>query len=207
MLNHPLLDRLDSLPSDLVPRESVEFRGEWSTLLRRTYRSEADVGTGSGPFVDVVDVHWRGALTASGAITGVAFLLTGDDLYWAKATEASVTLPVDVSLHAYAGYTTERATFTANIAGAYLPGVPVPGSADLAGSCALGPAVLTTGRVTCLARTHSAAFLVLLIQRSLLKFGRKRIWGVRPDIASSLPADIRELLTRRRTGYVRATNS
>ena len=204
MLNHPLLDQLDSSLSDLVPGESVEFRGEWSTPLRRIYKSEAQVGTGSGPFVDVVDLRWRGALTSSGAISGIAFLLTASNLYWVKAAEASLTLPVDVSLTAYAGYTTEGATFTASMAGAYLPGVPVLGSADLAGACALGPNVLTTGRVTCLARANSAAFFVLLIQRGLLKVGRKRLWRVRAGIATSLPAGIRELLTRRRTGFVRS---
>ena len=204
MLNHPLLDQLDSSLSDLVPGESVEFRGEWSMPSRRTYKSETQVGTGAGPFVDVVDLHWRGALTSSGAISGIAFLLTANDLYWVKAAEASLTLMVHVSLQAYAGYTTDRATFTASMAGACLPGVPISGSADLAGACALGPDVLTTGRVTCLARANSVAFLVFLIQRGLLKVGRKRLWRVRADIASLLPAGIRELLTRRRTGFVRS---
>jgi len=203
VLNHPLLDQLDSSLRAVVPAESVELRGEWTTSSRRTYRSEAQLGTGSGPLVDVVDLSWRGVLTCSSAITGIAFLLTADDLYWVKAPDASLTLPVHVSLHAYAGYTTEGATFTANLAGAYLPGVPVAGSAELRAACTLGPDVLTSGRVTCLARASSAAFFVVVIQRSLLKVGRKRIWRVRDDIASSLPAGIRELLTRRRGGVVR----
>ena len=203
-LNHPLLDQLDSSLSDLVAGESVEFRGEWSTSSRRTYKSEAQIGTGSGPFRDVVDSRWRGALTSSGPITGIAFLLTADTLYWVKAANASLTLPVEVSLHAYAGHTTEGATFTASLASAYLPGLRIPGSADLTGACALGSSVLTTGRVTCLARANSAAFLVLLIQRGLLYVGRNRLWRLRDDIASSLPAGIRDLLTRRRTGVVHA---
>ena len=109
-----------------------------------------------------------------------------------------------IAFQAHAGYTTDRATFTASMAGACLPGVPISGSADLAGACALGPDVLTTGRVTCLARANSVAFLVFLIQRGLLKVGRKRLWRVRADIASSLPVGIRELLTRRRMGFVRS---
>jgi hypothetical protein len=203
VMNHPLLDQLDSSLNDIVPGVSVEFRGEWSTPVRRTYRSEAQAGTGSGPFVDVVDLRWRGALTSADDVSGIAFLLTAHDLYWVKTAEASLTLPVDVSLHAYAGYQTENATFTARLASAWLPGVPVSCGAELAGACALGPDVVTTGRVTCLARANRAAFLVLLLQRSLLKMGRKRLWRVRDEIAASVPAGLRELLTRRRTGSVR----
>ncbi len=204
MLNHPVLDQLDSSICHVVPSESVEFRGQWTTSSRRAYKSGAQIGTGGGPFVEVVDFRWRGALTSAGPFSGIAFLLTADNLYWAKAPEVSLTLPVDVSLHAYAGYTADCATFSASLACALLPGVPVAGSADLAGACDLGPHVLTTGRVTCLARTNSAAFSVLLIQRSFLKMGRKRLWRLRDDAASSLPSGIRELLANHRTGSVRS---
>jgi hypothetical protein len=202
VLNHPLLDQLNSSIGDLVPGESVEFSGEWTNSSRQAYKSEAQIGTGSGPFVEVVDFRWRGALTSAKPFSGIAFLLTADNLYWAKAPEVSLTLPVDVSLHAYAGYTAEGATLTAGLGGAFLPGAPVAGSADLAGSCALGPNVLITGRVTCLARTSSADFFVLLIPRGLLKMGRKRLWRLREDVAASLPPGIRELLVYRRTGFI-----
>jgi hypothetical protein len=204
VLNHPLLDQLDLSIRDLVPGESVEFSDEWTTSSRRAYKSKAEIGTGSGPFVEVVDFRWRGALTSTGPFSGIAFLLTPVNLYWVKAPQVSLTLPVHVSLHAYAGYTAEGATFAASLAGASLPGAPVAGSADLAGACALGPNVLITGRVTCLARATSAAFFVLLIQRGLLKIGRKRLWRLRDDVGSSLPPDIRELLAHRRTGSVQS---
>ena len=74
------------------------------------------------PVVEVVDFRWRGALTSARPFSGIAFLLTADNLYWAKAPEVSLTLPVDVSLHAYARYTAEGATFTARLGGAFLPG-------------------------------------------------------------------------------------
>jgi hypothetical protein len=204
VLNHPLLDQLDSSICDLVPGETVEFGGEWTTSSRQAYKSEAQIGTGSGPFVEVIDFRWRGALTAAGPFSGIALLRTANNLHWAKSPEVSLTLPVDVSLHACAGYTAEGATFTARLAGAFLPGAPVAGSADLAGACALGPNVLITGRVTCLARTNSAGFFVLLIPRGLLKMGRKRLWRLRDDVASSLPPDTRELLVHRRTGSIRS---
>jgi hypothetical protein len=201
VLNHPLFDQLDSSLADLVPKEAVEFRGEWSRPSRRTYESQAQAGTGSGPFVDVVDLTWRGTLTSASAISGLVFLHAAHDLYWVKTADASLTLPVDVSLHAYAGH--DRATFTASVGGATLPGIPVPTSANLEESCALGPSVLTTGRAASLARAGTAAVVVLVIQRRLLQVGRNHLWRVRDEIASSLPPTIRDLLTRRRTGVIR----
>jgi hypothetical protein len=67
-------------------------------------------GSGSGPFVNVVDYRWRGELTGSSPVTGIAFRLTGSDMYWVKAAQASLTLPVHVSLHAYTDFLAERAT-------------------------------------------------------------------------------------------------
>lgn len=114
-MNHPLLDQLNSSIGDLVRGESVEFGGEWTKSSRQAYTSEAQIGSGSGPFVEGADFRWRGTLTSASPFSGIAFLLTADNLYWAKAQEVSLTLPVDVSLHAYAGHTAEGATFTARL--------------------------------------------------------------------------------------------
>ena len=200
--HHPLLDQLDTVLRDRVPREAVDFAGKWSKSLRRTYKSEDQLGTGSGPFAGVVDLRWRGTLTAAGPIGGIAFLLTAGSLYWVKAPEISLTLSVDVSLHAYAEYTTERATFTAGMGGAHLPGIPVPIRSDLTESCTVEAGAVTTGRVSCLAQANTAAFFVLLFPRGLLTMGRKRLWRVRDEIASSLSVGMRDLLTHRRTGSV-----
>jgi hypothetical protein len=202
--NHPLLDQLDIALRDRILREPVHFSGEWSRSSRRTYKSEAQLGTGSGPFAEVVDLRWRGTLTGAGPISGIAFLLTAGNLYWAKAPEISLTLSVDVSLHAHAEYATERATFTASMAGAHLPGIPVSITSDLAEACTIEQSVVRTGRVSCVAQANSVAFFVLLFQRGLLKVGRKRLWRVRDEIASSLTPGLRKLLTHRRTGSVRS---
>ena len=108
VLNHPLLDQLDSSIRGLVPGKSVEFGGEWTTSSRRAYKSEAQIGTGAGPFVEVVDFRWRGALTSAGPFSGIAFLVTAQGLYWVKAAESSLSLPVHVSFRAYAEYTRGR---------------------------------------------------------------------------------------------------
>lgn len=47
-----------------------------------------------------------------------------------------------------------------------------------------------------------AAFVVVLVQRALLKTGRNRLWRLRDALAADLPADVRDLLTRRRAGAV-----
>lgn len=160
-------------------------------------------GTGSGPFVDVVDLRWRGILTCPAPIAGIAFLVTAAELFWVKSSRAVVSLPVDVSLHGYADYSAKQATFTAGLGGAVLPGVPVACEADLARSCTLGPACLTTARLEQLAQVDTAAFVVLLIQGRFLKTGRHRLWRLRDELALSLPQRVREILTRRRTGTIR----
>lgn len=204
VLEHPFLAELDLSLSGLIPAEPVDLRGEWSQTSRRTYKSDAQSGTGSGPFVDVVDLRWRGVLTCDTAISGIAFLAVADTLYWVKASEASPSLAVGVSLHAYTGFTDRGATFAASLADTSLPGVPVQARADLAEACELEPGVLTTGRVARVARASSATFFVLLMPRSCLMFGRKRLWRLREELAAALPDGARQLLTHRRTGALHA---
>ena len=150
-----MLDQLDIALRDRVPTEPVTFAGEWSNPSRRTYKAEAQLGTGAGPFADVVDFRWRGTLTCAGPIGGIALLVTTGNLYWVKGVEISSTLSVDVSLHAYADYRAERATFTAGMAGACLPGIPVAVSSDSARPCLVEQGVVKTGQVSCLAQANS----------------------------------------------------
>jgi len=197
MTTHPLLTRLDAALDGHIPSSVVELRGEWTTAVRRTY---ASAGASKGPVRDVVDARWHGTLAASDVMVGMALLETAGELEWIKAPTAAATLSVDVSLSAYAEFTSDRATFTANLAGGCLPGVSVRSRADLTAACVIEPAVVTMGHVTCVARTDGAAFHLLLLPRSVVKVGRGRLWRVRDEIASSLPADVRSVLTRGRTG-------
>jgi hypothetical protein len=200
---HPFFDELDASLAGLIPEEPVEFTGEWMRTERRTYQRAGQAGTGSGPFVDVVDQRWRGTLTGTVPIAGIAFLETNAELFWVKSSPAAAALPVDVSLHAYADYSPAQATFTAGLGGAGLPGVPVACGSDLAGSCTLGPHQCTTSRVVQLAQVDpTAAFAVLLIQGRFLKTGRGRLWRLREELSSSLPQRVREVLTRGRTGSI-----
>jgi hypothetical protein len=202
MRRHPLFDELDASLAALVPNEPVELVGNWLPATRRAYETASQSGARSGPFVDVVDLRWRGTLACAAPIAGVAFLVTVAELFWAKSTPASASLDVDVSLHAYADYSLKLATFTAAIGGAVLPGIAVPCGVDLSGACTMGQRHLATGRVEQLAQTEQAALVVLLIQGRFLKVARHRLWRIRKELAASLPPDVRDILTRRRSGSI-----
>jgi hypothetical protein len=202
MPQHPLFDELNASLSGLVSSEQVEFVGEWLPAARRTYETARQEGTGCGPFVDVIDLRWRGTLTCSVPIAGIAFLLTATELFWVKSAPAALSQPVDVSLHAYADYSARQATFATSLGGSFLPGVPVSQANNLASSCTLGLSPVTTARVERLAQADNAAFVVLLIPGRFLEVGRHRLWRLREEFASSLPPRARGLLTRRRSGRI-----
>jgi hypothetical protein len=197
---HPFFDELDASLAGLIPEEPVEFAGEWMCTERRTYKTSGQTGTGDGPFVDVVDQRWRGTLTGAVPIAGIAFLVTNAELFWVKSMPAAATLPVEVSLHAYADYSLKQATLTAGLAGSVLPGVPVACGPDLAGGCVVEPRRLTTSRLEQLVHAEEAAFAVLLIQGRFLKTGRGHIWRLKEELTSSLSPGVREVLTRGRSG-------
>ncbi len=204
MRHIPFFQLLDSALSEVVPEFSAECRGNWSTNRRRVYQSPNQLGSGSGPFADVVDARWSGTLEASADFSAIAFLATANEIHWTKAPLISTVLPFHVSLTAYADYTPTGATFSANIGDAHLPGVRVVAREHLEESCTLGPRLLTGGRVTCLAETREAAFLAILLPRVILKVGRNRLWRIRTESATQLPSTLRQLLTRRRAGTIRA---
>jgi hypothetical protein len=200
---HPFFDELDASLAGLIPEEPVELAGDWMRTERRTYETARQSGTGSGPFVDVVDLRRRGTLTCAVPIAGIAFLVTNAELFWVKSAPAAATLPVDVSLHAYADYSLKQATFTAGFGGAVLPGVPVACGPDLSGSCVVEQRRVTTSRLEQLAHAEEAAFAGLLIQGRFLKTGRHRLWHLREELTASLPQRVHEVLTRGRAGTIR----
>lgn len=200
MRRHRLFDELDASLSTVVPEEPVEFSGSWVRSVRRAYKTASQVDTGTDPFVEVVDLRWRGSLAGSSPIAGIAFLVTAAELFWSKSAPAASSLDIDVSLHAYADYQPQLATFAANIGGAALPGIAVPSGNDLAGACTLRSTNLMTARVEQLAQADESVFAVLLIQSRFLRIGRHRLWRIRDECAASLPPQVRDILTRRRSG-------
>jgi hypothetical protein len=203
-LNHPSLRALDSALSSVVTAKPVAVSGEWSTSSRRTYRSEAQLSSGVGPFIEVEDRKWNGILSYEEAIGGMGLLVTPSGIYWGKGPIIAHALPASVSLHTYAAFKPEGATFGAGVAGTGLPAVPVPVHGPLVEACRLKPDGLSTGRVEVLAQVGAVTFAILILPRAVLKMGRNHLWRVRDQVASQLPTMMRDLLTRRRGGSLSA---
>jgi hypothetical protein len=197
---HLLIDQLDTALRESLPSEPVDFAGEWTESIRRTSRSEGQTEKGAALHTEVVDLRWCGTLSSASPVGALAFLNTSKEVYWVKAPEISSALSVGVSLHAYVADAPERATFSTNVGGGYLPGIPVSVARRLSATCVVESGIVATGRLACLARANTAALFVVLFPRRLLTVGRKRLWRVREEISCSLPAAVGELLTRRRSG-------
>lgn len=193
MPGHPFLERLDAALVGAVPSMSIAVHGEWASRTRRSSQGE------------VVDHIWDARLTSVSEFTGMAFVRTESGVHWAKSARVSRQFSAGVSLHAYAHSGVEEAqkTFGARLDDVCLPGVPVVPKFGDPSECLVDTAVVPAGRVVCLARCGGNAFFVVLFAADTVKFGRNRLWRVRDSIASQLPADIGEVLTRRRAGVLR----
>jgi hypothetical protein len=199
------LEALDAALRGRMSAEPVRADGAWRRTARRAYASPHQSDKGSGPFLEIEDARWRATLTSARPLAALVMLLTGNELDWVKAPEIRPDPEADVSLHAYADWSRDRATFAARLAGATTPGVAVPAGGDLVSGCRIHGHALVTGRVCCLAEMPSAAIFVLLLPADAVTVGRKRLWRLRPAIARELPDAARVLLTRRRTGQMRDT--
>jgi hypothetical protein len=206
LLDHTFLPIVDASLAELILPQNVEAEGAWSKHIRRTYQSEDQLGTGSGPFVDVVDARWEGKLICPVDCGVIGFLATATHIYWAKASPLASTLPIALSLTAYAGATAGGATFGATFAGAGLPAVPVPSTTDLVDACHLGPGRFATGRVALFAEAASAAVYVVVLPRPILKVGRNHLWRLRDELSSRLPTALQQLFTRGRSGTIPREN-
>jgi len=207
MLSHPLLDQLDAALAEILPSSEIGLHGQWSSLLRRSYRGQSQSGSGSGPYVEVFDDVWDGRLTATAAFTGIAFLRTDTCVYWAKAAHASAELAVRVSLTGNADPARASRTFCVGLDDIVLPAVPVRLETRQPSECVLATDVVPTARVTCIARCAETAFFVVVLPTNAVTFGRNRLWRLRESFAARLPDDVRALLTRRRSGVARVQAS
>ena len=200
---HSVFDALDSSLAEIVSDEPVDFAGDWLTSVRRKYSAARQAGTGLGPFDEVVDLRWCGALTSPVPVAGLAFLATATDVFWSRSAPPSVVQRVELSFHTFAAGEPAGATFTASLGESMLPGAPIAASLSSIRRSVPAPAQIPIGRVVGVARVDRVEFLVLLLPGRLLEVARKRLWHLRDPPASSLPAVVRELLTRRRTGVIR----
>src|SRR5262245_31046743 len=108
---HPLIERLAAELAPIVPAEPVEVSGAWSTTRRRTYASATQLGSGEGPFVEVVDVRWQGTLACAVPLAGYLFMITSDEASWVKSSPPTIDPVLHASMHAYADRRVDRASF------------------------------------------------------------------------------------------------
>lgn len=202
MLGHPLLDRLDAALAETVPSATVGVHGDWTSRTRRSYETAAQLGSGLGPYIDVVDYVWVGRLSGATLITGMALLHTESGVHWAKAAHASEELRVQVSLRGYADWDPDRMNFAAGLDDAFPLSGPIEARFKHPSDCLVAAEVIPVGRVVCIARAGGTSFFVVLFARDSVKFGRNRLWRLRDSIADHLPSDLAELLTRRRAGFL-----
>lgn len=184
----------------LVPSELVELRGAWSTSHRKTYAKASQLGSGMGPLVDVVDAQWSGTVESRTPLAGIAVLNTGTKARWVKSAPAMLNANIYVSFTSVGAHAPRRATFTARLHGAILPGVPVDVDGDVTVTRHLRTNRIETGRAHFLVEVPGAAFVVLFLPSTVLKVGRNRLWRVLDDLALALPPELRRVLTKGRTG-------
>ena len=67
-----LVDNLFAPLVAVVSPEPVFARGSWSTSRRKTYASASQLGTCEGPYVEVIDSVWGGALESVVPLAGIA---------------------------------------------------------------------------------------------------------------------------------------
>jgi hypothetical protein len=76
----------------------------------------------------------------------------------------------------------------------------VAAGADLPSTCELGSGSAICGQPYVVARMGETAFVLVLLQGSLLRTGRNHLWRLRDELAWGLPMELRALLARGRAG-------
>jgi hypothetical protein len=192
------LNELQSSLAGVIPNEPVILEGEWRSSRRLTYKDEAQLGSGSGPFIEVEDWRWTGTLSSAIPIVCIVFAKTPESLFWAKSGSPISNLEVDLAVRAEGR--SDRAKFTASVGEACLPSFMFSG--DASHSIEVKTGDYTTGQLVPLARYDDIEIIGYVIPSGLIKVGRKRIWVLRSEFSDSLPPVFRDLLTHGRTGQV-----
>ncbi len=157
------------------------------------------MGTGEGPYVEIVDWIWEGIFASVAPFDEIAVLAARNTLCWAKSQPPLAQAPVSVAASACAG-TPISVSFTGAFHGAYPPSVPVEISEEPPKACVLGASQTTMGTLHVVAQLGRAAFGVVLLPASAVKVGRNRLWQLREPLASTLGPELQRLLMGGRSG-------
>src|SRR5262249_40956699 len=138
------LERLLSPLATVVEAHEVSLRGEWSTSTVRTYAHPSQLGTGEGPFVEVVNAHWRGIAQGPRPLAGLAVSAPRKGVAGSRSERPAASPALEVSLHPSVWESTASLAFTFH--GAVL-NQTVPSRDRLLEVCTVREGPLVTGRL------------------------------------------------------------
>jgi len=198
------LEQFLSPLATVVEAHEVSLRGEWSTSTERTYAHASQLGTGEGPFVEVVNAHWRGVAQGPRPLAGLAFSATTKGVTWSRSERPAASPALEVSLRASA-WELGTASLAFTFHGAVLASGTVPSRDRLLEVCTVREGPLVTGRLGWVGEAQGVNFGLVLLPVPALKVARNGLWHLRDRLAVALPEPLRRLLTRRRSGFLPAS--
>src|SRR5215468_5590285 len=197
------LERFLSLLATVVEAHEVSLRGEWSTSTEHTYAHASQLGTGEGPFVEVVNAHWRGVAQGPWPLAGLAFSATTEGVTWSRSERPAASPALEVSLHP-CPWESGTASLAFTFHGAILSGT-VPFRDRSLEVCTVREGPLVTGRIGWVSEAQGVNFGLVLLPGPALKVTRNGLWHLRDRLAVALPEPLRRLLTRGRSGFLPAS--
>ena len=189
---------------DVLPANPVRMSGAWTGKPQLRYASPEQAGTGEGPYVQTVDWRWEGTLESEGPFAGIALLAFDERFFWVKSDPPVLRASVSVSAFAWSGRP-EAVSFAGSFHGAFSGSVPVTLSEEPPTSVVIGSPSSSTGLLHVVAHIRDVWFGVVLLPGSAVKVGRNRLWHLREALASRLPPDLKQLMTRGRSGEIAIT--
>ncbi len=183
----------------VITGDPVRVSGSWAGKAQRKYASPSQLGTGEGPFVDVVDWRWTGTFESEVPLAGLALQGLAPRLRWVKSSPAAMNPTVTFLASGWADRA-RSVSVTGSFHGAGLPAVPVELDEEPPAAFALGDRAVALGVPHVLAHADAVSFAALLLPGSALGVGRNRLWRMREDAVECLPGTLRLLLTRGRAG-------
>lgn len=144
--------------------------------------------------------RWSGRAAAQEPIVGMSIVVAGPKCHWVKSGQREPELPIDVQLPAY-DEGDRDVQVAAGVGGNFvysrcvLVGREQPLCVEPHPGRTGGPILLAVVEGDPRIELHA-----LFIALSDVKFGRNRLWHLRPELAANIEEPLRSVLTRGRTG-------
>src|SRR5262245_34292937 len=162
------LEQFLSPLATVVEAHEVSLRGEWSTSTERSYAHVSQLGTGEGPFVEVVNAHWRGVAQGPRPLAGLAFSATTEGVTWSRSERPAL----EVALRASA-WESGTASLFFTFHGALLSQT-APSRDRLLEVCTVREAPLVTGRLGWVGEAQGVNFGLALLRGASAEGGAQR---------------------------------